>query len=482
MLDISFIRSQFPILETKIRDKYPLVYLDNAATTQKPFAVINSLLDYYTRYNANVHRGVHYLSSLATDMYEKSRQTVCEFINASSKDEIIFTRGTTESINLLAESISRTVAKRGSGSIFSDDGQGKTDISFVQPNLNGINPNLTEIKSHNSEAKLNINEIKSHNNLTQSHLTDINQSIGYEDLQGNKDRKSFTVMITQMEHHSNIVPWQLASQEKGIILDYLTFDGNGELENVKEKILQTKPDLLSLCHISNTLGTVNPVKEIISFCHQHGTKVLIDGAQAVSHTFVDVQDLDADFYVFSGHKVYAPMGIGVLYGKKHLLDQLSVYQGGGEMIKEVTMEKTTFNDLPYKFEAGTPSVADAIGLATALSWFKSMDMNAIFEHEDYLFNYTRTRLQEMKQIRIFGNAKHKSSCISFLAEGIHHLDLGTLLDAMGVAIRTGHHCAEPVMQKFNIEGTDRISFAAYTTKEDIDMFFNSLNKALTMLS
>ena len=404
MVDISFIRSQFPILETKVRDKYPLVYLDNAATTQKPFAVINSLLDYYTKYNANVHRGVHYLSGLATDMFEQSREIVRVFINASSKEEIIFTRGTTESINLVAHSFCKSFLTR-------------------------------------------------------------------ED----------TVMITQMEHHSNIVPWQIARDKFGFSLDYLTFDDNGELENVKEKILSVKPKLLSLCHISNTLGTVNNIKEIISFCHQNGCYVLIDGAQSIAHKIIDVKDLAADLFVFSGHKVYAPMGVGVLFGKKDILEKMDVYHGGGEMIKEVTMEKTTYNDLPYKFEAGTPSVADVIGLGTALSWLKSMDMPSIIEYEDSLLQYATERLNEIDGIRIFGNAKHKSSCISFLADGVHHLDLGTLLDAMGVAIRTGHHCAEPVMQKFAIEGTDRLSIAAYTTKEEIDIFITSLNKALKML-
>lgn len=404
MVDISFIRSQFPILETKVRDKYPLVYLDNAATTQKPFAVINSLLDYYTKYNANVHRGVHYLSGLATDMFEQSREIVRAFINASSKEEIIFTRGTTESINLVAHSFCKSFLTR-------------------------------------------------------------------ED----------TVMITQMEHHSNIVPWQIARDNFGFSLDYLTFDDNGELENVREKILSVKPKLLSLCHISNTLGTVNNIKEIISFCHQNGCYVLIDGAQSIAHKIIDVKDLDADLFVFSGHKVYAPMGVGVLFGKKDILEKMDVYHGGGEMIKEVTMEKTTYNDLPYKFEAGTPSVADVIGLGTALSWLKSMDMPSIIEYEDSLLQYATERLNEIDGIRIFGNAKHKSSCISFLADGVHHLDLGTLLDAMGVAIRTGHHCAEPVMQKFAIEGTDRLSIAAYTTKEEIDIFITSLNKALKML-
>ncbi|MGP1515230.1 MAG: aminotransferase class V-fold PLP-dependent enzyme [Bacteroidales bacterium] len=404
MVDIDFVRSQFPILETKIRNKYPLVYLDNAATTQKPFVVINSLIDYYTKYNANVHRGVHYLSGLATDMFEQSRDIVRNFINADSKEEIIFTRGTTESINLLAHSLCNTI----------------------------ITP---------------------------------------------RD----TVMITQMEHHSNIVPWQIARDEYGFHLDYLTFDCNGELEHIEEKLLANKPKLLSLCHISNVLGTVNDIKKIINFCHKHDILVLIDGAQSIAHQIIDVKDLDADMFVFSGHKVYAPMGVGVLYAKRKLLNEMRVYHGGGEMIKEVTMEKTTYNELPYKFEAGTPSVADVIGLGTALTWLQSQDIAAIVNYEDWLLQYATNRLLEIEDVRIFGNAKHKSSCISFLVEGVHHLDLGTLMDAMGVAIRTGHHCAEPVMQKFGISGTDRLSFAVYTTKDEIDMFIYSLNRALTIL-
>ncbi len=404
MIDISYIRAQFPILETKIRDKYPLIYLDNAATTQKPIAVINSLLDYYTKYNANVHRGVHYLSGLATDMFEQSRITVQEFINAKLSQEIIFTRGTTESFNLLAHCFAKSFLSEGD-----------------------------------------------------------------------------TVMITQMEHHSNIVPWQIASEDYGFKLDYLTFDDNGEIEDFEKKILATKPKLLSVCHISNTLGTINDIKHIIDFCHKHDCLVAIDAAQSIAHKVIDVQSLDADFLAFSGHKVYAPMGVGVLYGKKDLLDKMAVYHGGGEMIKTVTMEKTTYNGLPYKFEAGTPSVADVIGLATALKWLKAMSFEDIIAHEDEVFQYAANRLKEVKDLRIFGNAKAKSSCISFLVAGVHHLDLGTLLDAMGVAIRTGHHCAEPVMQKFGIEGTDRLSIAAYTTKDEIDVFMQSLDKALKML-
>ena len=402
MVDITEIRKQFPILETKVNN-YPLVYLDNAATTQKPLCVIDSLSNYYLKYNANVHRGVHYLSSLATDMFEQAREEVKEFLNAESTSEIIFTRGTTESINLLAHSFAKSFLKE-------------------------------------------------------------------ED----------TVLITEMEHHSNIVPWQIAAEDYHFTLDYLRFDDNGELMNVKQMILQYKPKLLAITYVSNTLGTINPVKEIIDFCHQHSVLVMLDAAQAVAHTKVDIKDLDADFLVFSGHKIYAPMGIGVLYGKRNLLDKLSVYQAGGEMIKEVTMQKTTYNDLPYRFEAGTPSVADAIGLSVALNWFRSLPFD-VFQYEDEIFSYALDGLKSLQNIRIFGNAKQKTSCISFLANNVHHLDLGTLLDAMGVALRTGHHCAEPVMQHFHIEGTDRISFALYNTKQEIDYFIDSIEKALKML-
>ncbi|MBQ7985527.1 MAG: SufS family cysteine desulfurase [Bacteroidales bacterium] len=406
MVDTEYIRSQFPILKTVINGKYPLVYLDNAATTQKPLAVIQALTDYYTNCNANVHRGVHYLSSLATDMFEQARQGVKDFIRCGDDGQVIFTKGTTDSVNLLAHCLAKTFLSK-------DD----------------------------------------------------------------------TVLITQMEHHSNIVPWQIASQDYGFTLDYIPIDNNGEL--VLDKLYKHKDldkvKVLSLTHISNTLGTVNPIKEITRFCRQHNIITVVDGAQSIAHQTIDVQDLGADFYCFSGHKVYAPMGIGVLYGRKELLDKTDVYQGGGEMIKQVTMEKTTYNDLPYKYEAGTPSVADAIALGKALQWFKSLSVSDVTAYEDSLLEYALQRLDEIDGIRIIGNAAHRSSCISFVCQGIHHLDLGTLLDAMGIAVRTGHHCAEPVMQFFSIEGTDRISFAVYTTRQEIDMFISALQKAVKML-
>lgn len=405
MVDLSSIRKEFKILDQKINNKYPLVYLDNAATTQKPDCVISSLVDYYTKYNANVHRGVHYLSTIATDKFEWAREKVKTFINAKYSQEIIFTRGTTESINLVAHSF----------------------CSLLQ--------------------------------------------------------KGDKIMFTQMEHHSNIVPWQENAKLFGLKIDYLLFDNKGDL--VLDKLYNMNknelPKLLSLTHISNTLATINPIKEIIRFCHNNNIIVLVDGAQAIAHTFVDVQDLDADFYVFSGHKVYAPMGIGILYGKKTILEKLNIYQAGGEMIKEVTLDKTTFNSLPYKFEAGTPSVADAIGLGVALQWFDSLDRKQIFDYENALYSYLDNQLRQIEGLVIYGNSCYRSSCISFLVDGIHHLDLGTLLDAMGVAIRTGHHCAEPVMQKFSISGTDRVSLALYNTDMEIDYFINSLKKAILML-
>ena len=406
MVSFENIREQFPILNQKIHDKYPLIYFDNAATTQKPISVIQSITDYYKKYNANVHRGVHYLSGLATDMFEQARETVRSFINAKSKDEIIFTRGTTESLNLLAHSICQ---------------------SLLQPN----------------------------------------------------DK----IMFTEMEHHSNIVPWHINAKEFNLRFDYIPFNDKGELELNKLYNLPDKelPKVLSICHISNTLGTVNPIKEIIDFCHRKNIIIIIDGAQAIAHTKVDIQSLDADFYVFSGHKVYAPMGIGILYGKRNLLEKIAVYQGGGEMIKEVTLQKTIFNDLPYKFEAGTPSVADAIGLGVALKWVEQLNLDNVFQYEEYLLSYATEQLKTIDGIRIFGNSEHKSSCISFLYKNVHHLDLGTLMDAMGIAIRTGHHCAEPVMQHFSISGTDRMSFALYNTKAEIDRFVECLKKAVQML-
>ncbi|MEE3412299.1 MAG: cysteine desulfurase [Bacteroidales bacterium] len=405
MFDVDYIRKDFPLLDEKVRGKQNLIYFDNAASTQKPRCVIDALSNYYTHLNANVHRGVHWLSGKATDEFELARQRVQQFINAPHSEDIIFTRGTTESINLLAESLSK--------SFLSEDDE---------------------------------------------------------------------VIITEMEHHSNIVPWHIARDKYHFTLKYIPITDKGELNlDVFRQILSPKTKLVSLAHISNTLGTVNPIKEIISLCHQNKTMVIVDGAQSIAHLDIDVQDMDCDFYCFSGHKVYAPMGIGVLYGKKEYLEKMYPYQGGGEMIKEVSMEQTVFNDVPFRFEAGTPSVADTIGLGVALEYIKQIGMKDIIEYEDRLMDYATERLQAIEGVRIFGNSENKSSCISFLVEGIHHLDLGTMLDMQGVAIRTGHHCAEPVMRRYDIEGTDRISFAMYNTIEEIDNFIICLKKAISML-
>ncbi len=405
MFDVDDIRKDFPLLDEKVRGKQNLIYFDNAASTQKPRCVIDALSNYYTHLNANVHRGVHWLSGKATDEFELARQRVQQFINAPHSEDIIFTRGTTESINLLAESLSK--------SFLSEDDE---------------------------------------------------------------------VIITEMEHHSNIVPWHIARDKYHFTLKYIPITDKGELNlDVFRQILSPKTKLVSLAHISNTLGTVNPIKEIISLCHKNKTMVIVDGAQSIAHLDIDVQDMDCDFYCFSGHKVYAPMGIGVLYGKKEHLEKMYPYQGGGEMIKEVSMEQTVFNDVPFRFEAGTPSVADTIGLGVALEYIKQIGMKGIIEYEDRLMDYATERLQAIEGVRIFGNSENKSSCISFLVEGIHHLDLGTMLDMQGVAIRTGHHCAEPVMRRYGIEGTDRISFAMYNTIEEIDSFIICLKKAISML-
>lgn len=405
MLNVDYIRKDFPLLNEKVRGKQNLIYFDNAASTQKPRCVIDALSNYYTHLNANVHRGVHWLSGKATDKFELARQRVQQFINAPHSEDIIFTRGTTESINLLAESLSKSFLSEGD-----------------------------------------------------------------------------EVVITEMEHHSNIVPWHIARDKYHFTLKYIPITDKGELNlDAFRQILSPKTKIVSLAHISNTLGTINPIKEIINLCHKNKTMVIIDGAQSIAHLDIDVQDMDCDFYCFSGHKVYAPMGIGVLYGKKELLDKMYPYQGGGEMIKEVSMQETTFNDIPFRFEAGTPSVADTIGLGVALEYIKAIGVKDIIEYEDQLMEYATEEMKKIDGVRIFGNSENKSSCISFLVEGIHHLDLGTILDMQGVAIRTGHHCAEPVMRRYGIEGTDRISFAMYNTIEEIDNFIICLKKAISML-
>lgn len=404
-MSLEEIRKDFPILNEKINNK-PLVYLDNAATTQKPIQVIDAMMNYYLHLNSNVHRGVHTLSQKATNEFELARKTVQEFISAKEQEEIIFTRGTTESINLVAS-------------------------SFCEKFLN----------------------------------------------QGDE------IIISELEHHSNIVPWQLAKEKHKFKIKVLPFKDNGELDlEVFKTLLNSKTKLVSVSHVSNALGTINPVKEIIELAHKQGVPVLIDGAQGVPHFKIDVQDLDCDFYVFSGHKMYAPMGIGVLYGKREYLDIMPPYHGGGEMIKEVSFEGTTFNDLPYKFEAGTPSVSDVLGLKAAIDYMNEIGFDFIEKHEEFLMEYTTKRLLEIEDLKIYGTSKHKAGGISFNLKDVHPFDVGTLLDQLGIAIRTGHHCAQTVMQHYGIVGTARVSFGIYNTKEEIDYFIESLKKVKTMLS
>lgn len=404
MLDIEKIRADFPILKEKIYGQ-PLIYLDNAATTQKPQCVIDKISSVYATQNANIHRGVHYLSMQATLAHEEARKTIAKFISAHDANEIIFTRGTTESINLLATVFTEQFCK-------ADD----------------------------------------------------------------------EIIITQMEHHSNIVPWQMAAQRHGLRLRIVPIDEKGELQlDALENLFSEKTKLLSVAHVSNVLGTINPVKKIVAMAHAHGVKVLIDGAQAVAHLPVDVTDLDADFYAFSGHKIYGSTGIGVLYGKAALLDQLPPYQGGGEMIDNVTFEKTTYNTLPYKFEAGTPDFVGSTALAEALNYIDRIGKNAIFEYEENLLRYAEQRLRDIPQMRIFGESEQKSGVISFLVGKVHPLDLGTLLDKTGVAVRTGHHCAQPLIDSLGIPGTVRASLAMYNTKSEIDQFIEKIEKCLKIL-
>ncbi len=402
-MDINQIRKDFPILNQKINGN-PLVYLDNAATTQKPLPVIQRISDYYLKENSNVHRGVHHLSQVATEVYENARKYVADFINAKESKEIIFTRGTTESINLLA-------------TVFAPWVQAGDEI-----------------------------------------------------------------VVSGMEHHSNLVPWQQLCEKKKARLKVLPVDLNGTLDlNLLEKILTPRVKILAITHLSNVLGTINPVKEIVRIAHKKGIPVLLDGAQGIAHTKVDVQDLDADFYAFSGHKVYAPMGIGVLYGRSAWLQKLPPYQFGGEMIDEVSFEKTTFNEIPYKYEAGTPNVAGALGLEAALRYVDETGWEDILKHEDALLRYASEKLEGIDGIRIIGRAKDKAAVISFLVHGIHPFDLGTLLDQMGIAVRTGHHCVQPLMDFYCIPGTVRASFAMYNTMEEIDIFAEAVRKAVRML-
>lgn len=403
MYDIQKIREDFPILDREVYGK-PLIYLDNGATTQKPRQVVEAITDEYYSVNANVHRGVHFLSQQATELHEASRETVRRFINARSSNEIVFTRGTTESINLLASSFADSQMKEGD-----------------------------------------------------------------------------EVIVSVMEHHSNIVPWQLQAARKGIVLKVIPMNDRGELLlDEYEKLFSERTKLVSFAHVSNVLGTVNPAKEMIATAHAHGVPVLIDGAQSVPHMKVNVQDLDADFFAFSGHKIYGPTGVGVLYGKEEWLDKLPPYQGGGEMIQSVSFEKTTFNELPFKFEAGTPDYIGTTALAKALDYVSAIGMENIAAHEHELTLYAMQRLKEINGMRIFGEAEHKSSVISFLVGNIHHLDMGTLLDRLGIAVRTGHHCAQPLMIRMGIEGTVRASFGLYNTKEEIDMLAAGIERVSRM--
>ena len=397
-------RDDFQLLDQTVNG-HPLIYLDNAATTQKPKEVINSLIDYYTLLNSNIHRGVHYLSQQATTAFEESRATVQHFINAAHQHEIIFTKGTTESINLVASSF---------GKAFLHEGD--------------------------------------------------------------------EIIISEMEHHSNIVPWQMICEEKGAHLKVLPIDEEGNLKIEELELLLTqKTKIIAVTHISNALGTINPIKRIIEIAHKKDIPVLIDGAQAMSHQPVDVQDLDCDFYCFSGHKMYGPMGVGVLYGKEAWLEKLPPYQGGGEMIQRVTFTHTTFNELPFKFDAGTPNVADVIGLKSAIDYINRIGISKIAQYENELLEYGTKQLLSIPGLSIIGKAKEKASIISFILDLIHPYDAGLLIDKWGIAVRTGHHCTQPIMDKYGIPGTIRASFALYNTKEEIDRLVDTIKKVQIML-
>lgn len=403
MYDINKVRADFPILGRKVYDR-PLVYLDNAATTQKPRCVVEAMTEEYYNVNANVHRGVHYLSQQATDLHEQARETVRRFINARSTSEIVFTRGTTESLNLVASS-------------FCDE--------FMQ--------------------------------------------------EGDE------VIVSVMEHHSNIVPWQLQAVKKGISIRVIPMNDRGEilLEDYGQ-LFTDKTKIVSITQVSNVLGTVNPVKEMTRIAHEHGVPVIVDGAQSAPHFTIDVQDMDCDFFAFSGHKMYGPTGVGVLYGKESWLDRLPPYQGGGEMIESVSFEKTVFERLPFKFEAGTPDYVSTHGLAKAIEYISSLGIDNIQRHEQELTSYAMQRLSEVEGIRLFGTAERKDAVVSFLIGYIHHLDMGTLLDRLGIAVRTGHHCAQPLMLRLGIQGTVRASFALYNTKEEIDTLVAGIERVSRM--
>jgi len=404
-LDIESIRKQFPVLHQTVNGK-PLIYFDNAATTQKPISVIDAIKNFYEKDNSNIHRGIHTLAERATSAFEATRKTVQQFIHSKESEEIIFTKGTTDGINLVAQ-------------------------TFGKANL----------------------------------------------------KKGDEVIISSMEHHSNIVPWQMICEENGAILKVIPINDKGELlMNEFEKILSPKTKIVSVVYVSNALGTINPIKDIIDKAHAVGAKVLIDGAQAVSHLDIDVQELDCDFLVFSAHKLYGPTGVGILYGKRELLEAMPPYQGGGEMIKEVTFEKTTFNDIPYKFEAGTPNIADVVAFKYAIDFVNEIGKKEIRNYENELISYCVIKLMEINNsisnnpITFIGTSKNKISVQSFTINGMHHFDAGMMLDAKGIAVRTGHHCTQPLMKRFGIEGTIRASFAVYNTKQEIDVFIEAIDK------
>jgi cysteine desulfurase/selenocysteine lyase len=402
--DVHAIRKQFPILK-KSMGKYPLVYLDNGATTQKPQVVIDSIVDYYTNQNSNIHRGVHTLSQEATTAYENARNSIQKHINAKQSYECIFTKGTTDGINLIASSIGKTI------------------------------------------------------------------------------KAGDEIIISALEHHSNIVPWQFLVEEKGAALKVIPMNQAGELDiEAYKNLLSDKTRIVAVTHVSNALGTVNPIKEMIAMAHEYNAYFMVDAAQSLQHFNIDVQDLDCDFMVFSGHKIFAPTGVGILYGKKGALNELPPYQGGGDMIKTVTFEKTTYNELPHKFEAGTPNIAGGIGLGKAIEWLSQLDLNEVQIYEDNLLDYATAEIQKIDGVKLYGTAKHKSGVLSFLINDLHPYDIGTLLNQQGVAVRTGHHCTQPIMDFYKIPGTIRASFSLYNTKEDVDTFINALKKAVNMLS
>ena len=403
MYDINKVREDFPILSRTVYDR-PLVYLDNAATTQKPRVVVESIMEEYYNVNANVHRGVHYLSQQATDLHEASRETVRRFINARSASEIIFTRGTTESINLVASSFCDAFMKEGD-----------------------------------------------------------------------------EVILSVMEHHSNIVPWQLHAARKGIVIRVIPMNDRGELMiDEYERLFNEKTRIVSVAHVSNVLGTVNPVAQMARIAHDHGVPFMLDGAQSAPHFAVDMQQLDCDFFAMSGHKMYGPTGVGVLYGKEEWLDRMPPYQGGGEMIESVSFEKTTFERLPFKFEAGTPDYVATNGLAKAIDYITALGMDNIEKHESELTQYAMQKMKNIDGMALFGTSEHKDAVVSFLVGNIHHLDMGTLLDRLGIAVRTGHHCAQPLMQRLGIQGTVRASFALYNTKEEIDALVAGIERVSRM--